>query len=191
VPPRAVSVGTKFLRTGIRYDELSEEEKDQWDALDWGDGGPPTEVSSEELNRFLFNEDTVDKVFGTLMSEGYRVAGEDRIGKTIIFGQVAGMNLDNVLARPHRRAVERFGVRDAWEALSSEDLVDCGAPGRRRTSIAWPLRTVAWVFSSDHSSASTEWLPLKPSRPSSTRPASPSSRSASPSSSSTSSPRMG
>ena len=87
VPPRAVSVGTKFLRTGIRYDELSEEEKDQWDALDWGDDGTPTEVSSEELNRFLFNEDTVDKVLGTLMSEGYRVAGGDRIGKTIIFAK--------------------------------------------------------------------------------------------------------
>ncbi len=87
VPPRAVSVGTKFLRTGIRYDELSEEEKDQWDALDWGDDGPPTEVSSEELNRFLFNEDTVDKVLGTLMADGYRVAGGDRIGKTIIFAK--------------------------------------------------------------------------------------------------------
>ncbi|HEY8662577.1 MAG TPA: type I restriction-modification enzyme R subunit C-terminal domain-containing protein, partial [Propionibacteriaceae bacterium] len=87
VPPRAVSVGTKFLRTGIRYDELTEEEKDQLDALDWGDDGTPTEVSSEELNRFLFNEDTVDKVLGTLMSEGYRVAGGDRIGKTIIFAK--------------------------------------------------------------------------------------------------------
>jgi len=87
VPPRAVSVGTKFLRTGIRYDDLSEEEKDQWDSLDWGDDGPPAEVSTEELNRFLFNEDTVDKVLGTLMADGYRVAGGDRIGKTIIFAK--------------------------------------------------------------------------------------------------------
>lgn len=87
VPPFGVSVGTKFLRSGIRYDDLTEEEKDEWDALDWGDGGPPDAIDSEELNRFLFNEDTVDKVLATLMTEGYKVAGGDRLGKTIIFAK--------------------------------------------------------------------------------------------------------
>ncbi len=87
VPPMAVSVGTTFLRAGIRYDDLSEAEKDEWDVLDWGDDGPPTEVSSEELNRFLFNEDTVEKVLATLMADGHMVAGGDRLGKTIIFAK--------------------------------------------------------------------------------------------------------
>ncbi|GAB3580673.1 DEAD/DEAH box helicase family protein [Calidifontibacter terrae] len=87
VPPFGVAVGTKFLRQGIRYDELSDQEKDEWDALDWGDDGPPTAIDSEELNRFLFNEDTVDKVLATLMSEGYKVAGGDRLGKTIVFAK--------------------------------------------------------------------------------------------------------
>ncbi|WES63681.1 DEAD/DEAH box helicase family protein [Microbacter sp. GSS18] len=87
VPPKGISVGTQFLRSGIRYDDLSEEEKDQWDALDWGEDGPPDEVGAEELNRFLFNEDTVDKVLETLMVQGYKVAGGDRLGKTIIFAK--------------------------------------------------------------------------------------------------------
>ncbi|CAM4013383.1 DEAD/DEAH box helicase family protein [Janibacter anophelis] len=87
VPPKGVSVGTKFLRQGIRYDELSEDEKDQWDLLDWGEDGAPSEVGAEELNRFLFNEDTVDKVLATLMEDGYKVAGGDRLGKTIIFAK--------------------------------------------------------------------------------------------------------
>ncbi|HNM98555.1 MAG TPA: DEAD/DEAH box helicase family protein, partial [Marmoricola sp.] len=87
VPPVAVKVGTKFLREGIKYDDLSEAEKDEWDAKDWGEGGPPDEVSEEELNRFLFNADTVDKVLGTLMADGHKVAGGDRIGKTIIFAK--------------------------------------------------------------------------------------------------------
>jgi type I restriction enzyme R subunit len=87
VPPRGVAVGTKFLRQGIRYDDLSEAEKDEWDSLDWGEGGTPTAVDSEELNRFLFNEDTVDKVLATLMTEGYKVAGGDRLGKTIVFAK--------------------------------------------------------------------------------------------------------
>ena len=87
VPPKGVAVGTKFLRGGIRYDELTEEEKDQWDLLDWGEDGTPTEVGAEEINRFLFNEDTVDKVLATLMEDGYTVAGGDRLGKTIIFAK--------------------------------------------------------------------------------------------------------
>lgn len=87
VPPKGVSVGTKFLRQGIRYVDLTEEERDRWDELDWGEDGAPTEVVAEEINRFLFNEDTVDKVLATLMSDGYKVAGGDRLGKTIIFAK--------------------------------------------------------------------------------------------------------
>ncbi|WP_245542937.1 type I restriction-modification enzyme R subunit C-terminal domain-containing protein [Ruania albidiflava] len=34
---------------------------------------------------------------------------------------VAGMTTGNVLVRPHRRAVERFAERAAWESLSRED----------------------------------------------------------------------
>lgn len=87
VPPRGVAVGTRFLRHGIHYRDLTEQEKDQWDSLDWGEGDPPDEVGAEELNRFLFNEDTVDKVLATLMTQGHKVAGGDRLGKTIIFAK--------------------------------------------------------------------------------------------------------
>jgi len=87
VPPRGVAVGTKFLRHGIRYADLTEQEKDRWDSLDWGEDDIPDEVGAEELNRFLFNEDTVDKVLATLMTDGYKVAGADRLGKTIIFAK--------------------------------------------------------------------------------------------------------
>lgn len=88
VPPVGVSVGTRFLQQGIRYADLSEEEKDEWDALDWGDDGVvPDAVTSEELNKFLFNEDTVDKVLAELMDKGGKVAGGDRLGKTIIFAK--------------------------------------------------------------------------------------------------------
>lgn len=87
VPPKGISVGTQFLRSGIRYDDLSEEEKDQWDGLDWGEDGPPDEVGAEELNRFLFNEDTVDKVLETVMMRGHKVASGDRLGKTIVFAK--------------------------------------------------------------------------------------------------------
>jgi type I restriction enzyme R subunit len=87
VPPKGISVGTQFLRSGIKYDDLTEDEKDQWDTLDWGEDGPPDEVGAEEINRFLFNEDTVDKVLEHLMVNGLKVAEGDRLGKTIIFAK--------------------------------------------------------------------------------------------------------
>ncbi|MGY1985394.1 DEAD/DEAH box helicase family protein [Blastococcus sp. SYSU DS0669] len=88
VPPVAVSVPTKFLREGIRYNELSEQEKDDWDSIEWSeDGDVPDAVTAEELNKFLFNADTVDKVLATLMKDGHKVAGGDRLGKTIIFAK--------------------------------------------------------------------------------------------------------
>jgi type I restriction enzyme R subunit len=87
VPAVGVSVGTKFLRQGIKYADLSEEEKDEWDALEWGEDGPPESVSSDEINRFLFNEDTVDQVLATLMDKGHKVSDGDRLGKTIIFAK--------------------------------------------------------------------------------------------------------
>lgn len=87
VPASAVAVGTKFLRDGIKYSDLSDSERDEWDMIDWGTEESPDEVTSEELNRFLFNKDTVDKVLAQLMSDGDRVTGGERIGKTIIFAK--------------------------------------------------------------------------------------------------------
>lgn len=89
VPPVAVSVPLHFLREGIRYDELSEAEQDQWDMLEWDeeDGDPPDSVEAEAVNKWLFNADTVDKVLAHVMTHGLKVAGGDRIGKTIIFAK--------------------------------------------------------------------------------------------------------
>jgi type I restriction enzyme, R subunit len=88
VPPRAVSVPLKFQREGILYDQLSEEEKDDWDALEWDEEeGVPDRVEAEAVNRWLFNTDTVDKVLEHLMTRGQKVAGGDRLGKTIIFAK--------------------------------------------------------------------------------------------------------
>ncbi|NGQ92822.1 DEAD/DEAH box helicase family protein [Rhodobacter sp. HX-7-19] len=88
VPPRVVSVPLKFQREGITYDQLSEEEKSEWDALEWNeDGEVPDRVDANDLNKWLFNEDTVDKVLEYLMTHGIKVAGGDRLGKTIIFAK--------------------------------------------------------------------------------------------------------
>ncbi|CDS51135.1 Type I restriction-modification system, restriction subunit R [Polaromonas sp. CG9_12] len=88
VPPRPISVPLKFQRDGIKYADLSDDEQEQWDALEWTeDGTVPDAVESAALNKWLFNTDTVDKVLEHLMTRGEKVAGGDRLGKTIIFAK--------------------------------------------------------------------------------------------------------
>ena len=88
VPPRVVPVPLKFPYEGIRYDDLPEHEKEQWDELEWNeDGEIPEEVDAAVVNSWLFNTDTVDKALEVLMTRGHKVAGGDRLGKTIIFAK--------------------------------------------------------------------------------------------------------
>ncbi|SNT25704.1 DEAD/DEAH box helicase family protein [Rhodococcoides kyotonense] len=89
VPPRAVNVPLKFQRTGIKYDDLTEDEKTRWDELDWesDDENAPDGVDAEAINKWLFNTDTVDKALEVLMEKGHKVAGGDKLGKTIIFAK--------------------------------------------------------------------------------------------------------
>ena len=91
VPPRVRQVDLKFPREGIDYDSLTDEEKEQWESLDWGnDAEPdalPNRVNATAINSWLFNKDTVDKVLQHVMEHGHKVEGGDRLAKTIIFAR--------------------------------------------------------------------------------------------------------
>jgi type I restriction enzyme R subunit len=102
VPAKPVAVPIKFVQQGITYNDLPEDEKELWDEIEWDDSGQiPARVEAGAINQWLMNEDTVDKVLAHLMTRGIRVAGGDRLGKTIIF------------AKNHKHALfiaERFDV---------------------------------------------------------------------------------
>ena len=88
VPPTAISVPLKFQREGIKYDDLSDEEKEQWDMMEWEEGKlPPDQIDASAINKWLFNADTVDKVLEHLMTHGLKVNEGDRLGKTIVFAK--------------------------------------------------------------------------------------------------------
>ncbi len=87
VPYYNYEVKTKFLEEGIAYDDLSEEDKERYEEDFAEDGYLPEVVPSAALNKFVFNETTVDLVLQDLMERGIRVEGGDLIGKTIIFAQ--------------------------------------------------------------------------------------------------------
>ena len=89
VPPRSISVPLKFQREGVKYAELSDKEKEEYEDK-FGD--PTSEentdtIGSGALNKWLFNTDTVDKVLEHLMNDGIKVSGGDKLGKTIIFAK--------------------------------------------------------------------------------------------------------
>ena len=87
VPYYNYEVKTKFIEEGITYDDLSDEDKERYEDDFAEDGLMPDFIPSNELNKFVFNETTVDIVLQDLMERGIRVAGGDRIGKAIIFAQ--------------------------------------------------------------------------------------------------------
>jgi len=89
VPPRSISVPLKFQREGIKYAELSDREKEEYEEK-FGDPSneeAPGEIGSAALNKWLFNTDTVDKVLEHLMNDGIKVSGGDKLGKTIVFAK--------------------------------------------------------------------------------------------------------
>ncbi len=101
VPFNTVETELKFLEEGIKYDELSEEEKEAYEETFLEEDNMPEYISSDKLNTWLFNDDTIDKVLDILMEKGIKVEGGDKLGKTIIF------------AKNHKHAiriVERFNV---------------------------------------------------------------------------------
>jgi type I restriction enzyme, R subunit len=88
VPYYNIEVTTRFLEQGITYDNLSPEDKARYeeDFTD-EDGEMPEFIPSPAINEFIFNQATVDRVLEDLMTQGIKVAGGDRLGKTIIFAQ--------------------------------------------------------------------------------------------------------
>ena len=60
------------------------------------------DIDSSEINEFLFNANTIDKVIESLFEHGLKVEGGDKLGKTIIF------------AKSHKHAMaikERFDMK--------------------------------------------------------------------------------
>ena len=89
VPPKVISANLKFPSEGIKYNDLSDAEKQEYEE-NFGDPTnqeAPEEISNSAVNQWLFNTDTVDKALDHLMRDGRKVMGGDKLGKTIIFAK--------------------------------------------------------------------------------------------------------
>ena len=98
---RVYEMKSKIMEEGIKYDQLSEDEKDQFDEFFEEDETVEDTIDSAAVNEWLFNADTIDKVLRELMEKGLRIEGGDKLGKTIIFAK----------SSKHAKAiVERFNT---------------------------------------------------------------------------------
>ena len=84
---RTIEVKSKIMEDGIYYDDLSDEEKEEFEKTFEDDENVDDTVANSAINEWLFNADTIDKVISSLMEKGLKVEGGDKLGKTIIFAK--------------------------------------------------------------------------------------------------------
>lgn len=85
---RALDRTPDILKNGLTYEELSEEEKEQYEELFTDDDGTiPERIEGKQFYSYITNIDTIRQVLKDLMEEGIKVNGGDILGKTIIFAR--------------------------------------------------------------------------------------------------------
>ncbi len=140
---------TAILKDGLKYDDLSDEEKEQYENL-FGDenGNLPSKIDAKEFEKRIINFNTIDTVLETLMKEGLKVNGGELLGKTIIFAQnhfhaekiverfsflypeLAGKGycklIDNYVSYA-QTLIDEFSVKDnSFRIAVSVDMLDTG-----------------------------------------------------------------
>lgn len=145
---QGIDMTTKFLKQGVKYKDLSEEEKHEYEmTFTDEDNYIPESIDSSSIFKRVYNDNTVDLVLKTLMNEGIRINSGEDIGKTIIFA-MNHKHAELILKRfnilyPERgpeyckvidnyinyaqSIIESFEVRDRMPQISvSVDMLDTG-----------------------------------------------------------------
>ena len=84
----SIETRLKFIEQGISYDELSDEDKKEYEnTFEDENGELPDKIASSALNEWVFNRDTIKEVLHILMTNGLKVDYGQKLGKTIIFAK--------------------------------------------------------------------------------------------------------
>lgn len=143
-----IKTSTDFMDRGIKYSELSAEEKEEYEnTFADEEENLPEAIESSAINTWLFNRDTIKKLLELLMEKGLKVKGGDELGKTIIFarnhrhaqkivdtfnelypeyrGEFAKL-IDNQV-KYNETIIEDFSVKEKWPQIAvSVDMLDTG-----------------------------------------------------------------
>ena len=146
---------TAALRRGIRYDDLSEEDKEKIEDAFIGDEDKDSGVDfsnkvieeDEMYAKGIINIGTIDVMLNDLMKNSLRIKGGDRIGKTIIFAR-SHVEAETIVGRFQtlyaylgadfcklidsqvvngQNLIDNFGERDQLpQVVVSVDMLDTG-----------------------------------------------------------------
>lgn len=143
-----IKTSTDFMDRGIKYSELSEQEKEEYEnTFTDEEDNIPEEIESSAINAWLFNRDTIKKLLEVLMEKGLKVKGGDELGKTIIFarnhkhaqkivdtfnelypeyrGEFAKL-VDNQV-KYNETIIDEFSTKEKWPQIAvSVDMLDTG-----------------------------------------------------------------
>ena len=138
-----------IMENGVHYDELSDEDKKHFEDTFAED---PTisvtkNVPNTAVNKWLFNQDTIDNMLKELMDKGLKVSGGDVLGKTIIFAR-SSLHAKAIVERFNKLfpeyggefikqidysikyadvLLDDFGTRDKYPQIAvSVDMLDTG-----------------------------------------------------------------
>ena len=147
--------GSKVINEGIKYDDLSPEEREQLEAVweyeqvnkDPDEEWEPRDIREQEIFKYIYNTDTIDKMLQDLMENGLKVQSGEKIGKSIIFGmnsKTAKLIVErfNILYPQYgdkfceqidysinysQNLIDKFSVRDSMPQIAvSVDMLDTG-----------------------------------------------------------------
>lgn len=143
-----IKTSTDFMDRGIKYSELSDEEKEEYENTFADDeDNLPEEIDSSAINTWLFNRDTIKKLLELLMEKGLKVKSGDELGKTIIFARNHKhaqkiVDIFNELYPEYKgefiklidnqikykdTIIEDFSVKEKWPQIAvSVDMLDTG-----------------------------------------------------------------
>jgi type I restriction enzyme R subunit len=115
---------TEFLRAGIKYTQMSDEQRRQLEE----DEELPEEIEFEQpqVDKIVYNKDTNRHILRNLMDNGIRVADGSRLGKTIIFAR--SMKHARLLEELFNEMYPQYGGNFCHAILSddsrAESLID-------------------------------------------------------------------
>ncbi|HET8711705.1 MAG TPA: type I restriction-modification enzyme R subunit C-terminal domain-containing protein, partial [Spongiibacteraceae bacterium] len=87
VPFRVKDLTTDFLRDGIHYNDLSDEQKRQLEEDLGEEEAKHTTIAGKDIGRKIFSEDTDRIILENLINNGIKDETGSLVGKTIIFAQ--------------------------------------------------------------------------------------------------------
>ncbi|MDH5672829.1 MAG: DEAD/DEAH box helicase family protein [Myxococcales bacterium] len=85
VPFRVRAFSSQFREQGIRYTQMSQEQREELEDQD--PAAEQVDYNADQLDKYVFNRDTTRFIWRSLMEEGIRESTGSHVGKTIVFAR--------------------------------------------------------------------------------------------------------